>query len=200
MASRKTMPRLSCTDGRQKMSALTYSSARLSRETSPRRVTVSPSPSLPWSLTTSSHSGPLPTMRTRASGIPGAGGEPPRGDRRCACAGTCARRRGCRAAARARLAAAKSDVHRSSSMGSGTTTIFPPPRRTRAGDAAGIAAGRDHDVRAPRIETLPARLYREQRAGQPALVPELVGDDALEAHDERRRRRRAQRKPSRSTP
>src|SRR3970282_1809255 len=33
-------------------------------------------------------------------------------------------------------------------------------------------------------DAFPASLYREQRTGQSALVLELVGDDALEAHDE----------------
>ena len=32
---------------------------------------------------------------------------------------------------------------------------------------------------------LPARLDREERTGHPALVLELVGDDALQAHRER---------------
>ena len=47
MASRNTMPNPSCTDGKQKTSAPTYSAARRSRETSPRRITDSPRPSSP---------------------------------------------------------------------------------------------------------------------------------------------------------
>ena len=47
-------------------------------------------------------------------------------------------------------------------------------------------ATRHHDeVGAAGIEALPARLQREERAHPAALVPELIGDDALEARHER---------------
>src|SRR5262245_33427446 len=60
-----------------------------------------------------------------------------------------------------------------------------------AGDLAGIAARRDHEVRALGVLALPARLDGEQGPGHAALVPELVGDHALQAHHERRAARSA---------
>src|SRR5438309_1550901 len=68
MASRNTMPKLSCTEGRQKRSALTYSSASCPGETSPSSVTVSPRSRAWCRRRTVSHSGPLPTMRTARAG------------------------------------------------------------------------------------------------------------------------------------
>ena len=51
-----------------------------------------------------------------------------------------------------------------------------------------VAAGHHDAIGAVRVALLPARLDAEERPHQPLLVPELVGDDPLEAHDEARAR------------
>src|SRR5688500_13527936 len=69
IASRNTRPKPSCTVGRQKQCAPTYSTANACREASPRNVTVSPTPSCACSARNRAYSGPFPTMRMRTSGI-----------------------------------------------------------------------------------------------------------------------------------
>ena len=51
----------------------------------------------------------------------------------------------------------------------------------------GVLAGDDDPVGARDVQPFPSRLAGEQRPHQSALVPRLVGDDPLEAHDERPR-------------
>ena len=54
-----------------------------------------------------------------------------------------------------------------------------------AGHGRRVAARDDDAVGAPGVEPLPVGLDPQERPDEPALVPELVGDDALEHDDER---------------
>src|SRR2546422_2279442 len=56
------------------------------------------------------------------------------------------------------------------------TTLF----RSLGGHARRVAAGNDDPVGPPAIGTLPPRLDAEERPDPAPLVPELVGDHALE--------------------
>ena len=187
MASRNTIPKPSWTEGRQNTSAFAYASKRSAGERSPSSATVSVRPSLARCACSASHSGPFPTMRTFRSGIP---------SRRSAAA---SRRSPIRL--RAYIRATESTVgpvrgrcraparparHASRSIGSGTTARrLGRDAVLRLRHAGLVAARHHHQVGARAVHPLPARLEAEEQPHPAPLVPELVGDDALEAHHER---------------
>ena len=181
------MPNPSCTDGKQKTSAPTYSAARRSRETSPRRITDSPRPSSSCRRTRRGYSGPCPTMRICTSGIPVR-------STAAACRRSWRRLRGYMRATESTTGRAVWGPRRARELGVpglevdglghhgeaiGGHAVRPP------GHLRAIATRHHDEVGAAGIEALPARLQREERAHPAALVPELVGDDALEARHER---------------
>src|SRR5439155_936958 len=172
IASANTSPKPSWTVGKQKQSAPTYSTARAERVISPRNVTTPFRPRLVARFRRRTDSGPSPTMRTRRSGI----------------------REASRTAARSKSSSRLRGYMRATDStvgGPGARDGTAAKRRRHAvardrvdilRHARGVAAGHDHTLGTLDVDALPARLQREQGAHEPALVAQLVGDDALE-HD-----------------
>ena len=157
------------------------------RVTSPRNTTVSSSPSSRCSETQLGRTpGPLLRCGSARGGF-ARGGSPKRAaGPRVACAGTCAPPTAPSGGRPSRPdASAKRRRQSVRSIGSGTIASFA---RWDAVDLVGhrrrVAARHDDPIGARRVRPLPARLHREQDAHPAALVPQLVGDDSLEHHDE----------------
>ena len=186
MASSSTMPKPSCTLGRQKRSARLYSARSWAREMSPSHATVRSSFNSRESRCSAGAHGPSPTIRTSRPGMRPASAPAARSStstrlrRYSRPTNSTVNRDGMRRVEFEQAAPlAEIDQLRHDGRELAQTVEFP-----RA--FAGVAAGHQDAGRALHVQPLAARLYGHSEARQPGFEADLVGNDAFQRGDVRR--------------